>query len=229
MDGRDGVAVDAAVLEPACTFDLAALPYLDVLDVARVDDDGARTDGAHGGCHRRDIVADETAHPADKLGPVAVERHDIGLLGGEAVIDGDLAASGLVQDRDLDAVAERRLAVADDDIDIFDESIVPDAVIGNIIVDTLDAAVVTDLDVVQGDVVQSGMLFHASRKLELLVKGPEPDVTRKTGGNDVVRGKTVRDHDTSPFGGLAQLPFKLSDLFGRKISIGHCQDIFFAS
>ena len=145
---------------------------------------------------------------------MTVERHDICLLGGEAVIDGYFTAPGLVENRNFNAIAERRLAVADDDIDIFDESVVSDAVIGNIIVNSLYAAVVTHFDVVKRNMVQSGMLFHASGELELLVKGSEPDIPRETRGYDMVGGKTFGYHDTPPFGGVAQLALKLGDLFG---------------
>ena len=145
---------------------------------------------------------------------MAVKRHDISLLGGEAVIDGDFTATGLIEHRDLHAVAEGRLAVADDDIDIFDESVVSDAVIGNIIVNALYAAVVTHFNVVKRNMVQSGMLFHAAGELELLVKGSKADISRETGGNDMVGGKALGYHDASPFGGVAQLPFELGDLFG---------------
>ena len=78
-----------------------------------------------------------------------------------------------------------------------------DAVIGNIIVNALYAAVVTDLDVVQRDVIQSGMLFHTACELELLVEGSEADISRETGRYDMVGGKALGYHDTPPFGGVA--------------------------
>lgn len=176
MDGGGGVAVDAAVLQARSTLDLAAVADPDVLDIAGVDDGDSLADGTDGGLDGVDVSPDEPAHPLDELGTMPVKGHYVCLLGGEPVVDHDFAAAGLVEDRDFHSVAERGLAVAEDDIDIFDESIGADAIIGNIIVNPLYAAVVADFDIVKRNMVQTGVLLHASGEGKLPLEGSQADV-----------------------------------------------------
>jgi hypothetical protein len=150
-----------------------------------------------------------------------VQGHHISLLGGEAVIYHHLASAGLVEDGNLDAVAERGVAVAQNDVDVFDESVVADAIIGNIIVNAFYAAVVSYFDIVQGDVIEAGVLFHTSGQRELLVEGAEADVARETGREYVVGGEELGDEDAFPFGSGAQLFFELDDFLCCKVTIVH--------
>ena len=66
-----------------------------------------------------------------------------------------LTPARLIEDRDLDAVAEGRLAIDEDGIDVADEGLFTDGVVGDIVIDVLDAAVVADLDIVQVGIVES--------------------------------------------------------------------------
>ena len=66
-----------------------------------------------------------------------------------------LTPARLIEDGDLDAVAEGRLAIDEDSIDVADEGLFADGVVGDIVIDMLDAAVVADLDIVQVGVVES--------------------------------------------------------------------------
>ena len=66
-----------------------------------------------------------------------------------------LTPARLIEDGDLDAVAEGRLTVDEDGIDVADEGLFADGVVGDIVIDVLDATVVADLDIVQVGVVES--------------------------------------------------------------------------
>ena len=73
----------------------------------------------------------------------------------ELVVAQHLTPARLIEDGDLDAVAEGRLAIDEDGIDIADEGLFANGVVGDIVIDVLDAAVVADLDIVQVGVVES--------------------------------------------------------------------------
>ena len=86
---------------------------------------------------------------------MAVDRHEVGLVRRELVVAQHLTPARLIEDGDLDAVAEGRLSVDEDGIDVADEGLFADGVVGDIVIDVLDAAVVTNLDIVQVGVVES--------------------------------------------------------------------------
>ena len=155
-------------------------------------------DDADGGGDLRRVGADDLAHPGDELGLVAVEGHHVGLVGGEPVIDHHFPAAGLVQDGDFDAVAEGRDAVGQDDVDVLDEGVVADPVVGDIVLDVLDAAVVADLDVAQGRVVEAGVLADAAGEFELGLEDAEADVSVEAGRDDIIGGKALGDKDFCP-------------------------------
>ena len=71
------------------------------------------------------------------------------------VVAQHLTPARLIEDGDLDAVAEGRLAIDEDGINVADEGLFADGVVGDIVIDVLDAAVVADLDIVQVGVVES--------------------------------------------------------------------------
>ena len=86
------------------------------------------------------------------------------------LVDGDFSSARLVQHADFRAVSERCLAVGDKVSDILDVGPVPDNVVGNVVADMLDHAVISHNDIVQGSVVNAAMLPYASRKGECLVE-----------------------------------------------------------
>ena len=94
----------------------------------------------------------EALEGRDELGTMAVECFEVGFVGCQAVVNRHLAAAGLIQDSDLNAVAEAGGAVAEDDINVLDETVVANIIVGDIVLDIFDAAVVAD-----GDIMQCGV------------------------------------------------------------------------
>ena len=76
---------------------------------------------------------------------MAVHRHEVGLVSGEAVIGQHFTSSSLVEDRDLYAVAEGRLSIDEDGVYVADERPFADAIASDIVIDVLDTAVVAYL------------------------------------------------------------------------------------
>ena len=91
-------------------------------------------------------------------------------------MDGHLAAARLVQHGHLHTVAEAGGAVAKDDIDVLDEAVVGDIVVGDIVLDVFDAAVVADGDVVQRGVEDARVLVDTAGHIEALRETADADV-----------------------------------------------------
>ena len=141
--------------------------YVDVAYDVGVDDgavggDVAAVAGAAGG-----VGEGHLSESLDEAGTVAVHGCHVGFVGCELVVDGDFASAGLVEDGDFDAVAEAAGAVDHDGVDVFDEAVVADVVVGYVVLDVFDAAVVADVDVVEEGSVDAAVFLHASGHVEV--------------------------------------------------------------
>ena len=99
-----------------------------------------------------------------------VQRRYVGFMRGKVLMDGNFPSSRLVQHADFRAVSERSLAVGNQVSDILDVGPVPDDIVGNVVADMLDHAVISHNDIVQGSVVNAAMFPYASGKGECLVE-----------------------------------------------------------
>ena len=96
-------------------------------------------------------------------------------------MDRHLAATGLVQDRDFDVIAERGVPIYQDNIHVLYQRVVANTVVGDVILDVLDQAVVADLHVVQVGFSDTGMLTDATRQGKFLVERAQPDSAAELG------------------------------------------------
>ena len=92
------VAVHAAVPQPVHAADDRIIPDPHAVQVARVADEHVAADPADGRFLGLRIVFDHPVQDLHEFRAVAVHRHHVGDLRGEAVVDEHLAAAGLVQD-----------------------------------------------------------------------------------------------------------------------------------
>ena len=160
------VAVDTTVIETTRSADVAIVADTYILDGTGVEYHHMMADAAHSRGMFVGIIIRDGLHPADQFRPVAVERQDICLMCGELVVDQHFTSACLIQHGDFHSVAELAYAVHQDDVYILDECIVPDFVIGNIVLDVLYATVIPHRDVMERYVAQTGMLLDSSRQRE---------------------------------------------------------------
>ena len=176
VDGVLDAAIDRAVLQAVDALDRGGGAHPDILEQPGVDDPGPFAHGAHPGPDRRRVAVDQRPQVLDHLGPVLVERQDVGGLGRQMVVDRDLPAPGLVDHRDLRPVAERAFALDGQQVDVVDDRVVFDDVIGHVIPDGADVDVVADGAIVDRGVADAGRLGHAAEEGDLLVEHAEPHV-----------------------------------------------------
>ena len=106
-----------------------------------------------------------------------VKSHHIGSLSRQTIIDHHFPATGFIKHSHFHTIAERSPSISEYDIDIFNESAFADLIVCNVILDIFYAAVVSHGHIVQGDMIQSRMLHHASRKSEFLIEGTYPYIS----------------------------------------------------
>ena len=147
----------------------------------------------------------------DEQGPMAVESLEVGFVGGEAVVDGNLAPSSLVEDSHFYAVAETGRSVAKDDVDVLDEAVVLDVIVRDVVLDVLNATVIADGDIMQRGMEDAGVLVHSSRHLEALLKTAYAYVSRETGAANVFQTGFVGDIDRVPILSRTTLFLQLTD------------------
>ena len=75
---------------------------------------------------------------------------------------GNLAAAGLVEHGDLDAIAETAFAFGEDAADIVDEHAVFDIVVGYVSADGAYAAIIPHAHVVQGGIPDAAVALEAA-------------------------------------------------------------------
>ena len=175
------VTVDTTVIETASTNDSGMAANAYVLDRTCIHNRHMVAYRPH--C-RSVLIGIEFCYlfqPGNEFGTVAVKCHDISQMRRQLIVDKYLAATGFVEDRDLDTVSETRKAVDEDDIHILNERVVPNLVVGNVVLHVLNATVVTHSDVVQCHVTQSRMLANAARQCKFGLEHTQSHLTRKTG------------------------------------------------
>ena len=175
------VAVDTAIAQAGCPADVTAVANAHVKD-------GTGVDNLHFVANAADIrgvlvgiEVNNAAHTGYQLGTVAIEGHDVSLMGRELVVDRNFAASGLVENRNLHAVAERGLAIDHNHVHVFNERVATNLVIGYVVLNVLNTAVVAHGDVVERHVAQTGVLSDAPGHDKILFKHTQTDRAGETG------------------------------------------------
>ena len=95
---------------------------------------------------------------------MAVKRQYIGLVCRKLIINQHLAASRFIQNRYLHPVPELRHTVYQNDVHILDEGVMPDFIIGNVVLDILNATVISHRYIMKRHMPQAGMLLDSSRQ-----------------------------------------------------------------
>ena len=179
--GGLGATIDSAVVEARGAVDAAGIADAEVAYRPRVDDVHAAAYGAAVARHGGGIVGHQLPEPPDEVGPVAIHGHEVGHLCREAVVDGDLAATRLVEHRHLGAVAEGALPLGKQQVHVLDVAVVAYAIVGDVVGHPLDEGVVAHRAVVQGDVVQPGASGESARQGEVFFEYPQPHLPRESG------------------------------------------------
>ena len=82
----------------------------------------------------------------------------------EFIINQHLTASRLIQDRHFYPVTELRHTVYQNNIHILNEGVMPYFIIGNVVLDILNATVISHRYIMQRHMPQTGMLPDSSRQ-----------------------------------------------------------------
>lgn len=153
------VTVDAPIVQTARPADPAEIPDTHILDRTGIENHHMVADGSHRGSVFIGIIVCNLFHPADQFRTMPVKSQDIGLMGREFVVNQHFTTSRLVQYGSFYSVAKLSQAVHQDDIYILNESIVSYLIVGNVVLDVLDTAIITNSHIMQGDMSQAGMFL----------------------------------------------------------------------
>lgn len=89
------------------------------------------------------------------------------------VTDKHFAPTSLVQDRHFHTVTEPGQSVYKNNVYILDKSIMPYFIIGNVVLDILDAAIITHRYIVKRYMPQTGMLLYSTRQSKFRMEYPK--------------------------------------------------------
>ena len=203
-DYRGGlVGTDGAVAETGSAADLGPVAYVHSVDILGVTDTDVVADAASFGLFGFCVVIDHPVEGGDRVRMVAVHGQDVGCLGGEAVEDLDFAAAGFVEDGYLYAVSEAAGAVCENEVDVFDVTIGPYVIVGDVVRYVLHQGIVPYGDVVEGDFAEAGVLPEAAGEGEIGLEPAEFDFSGEADVADVFEGIGVRGLHGAPVFGLA--------------------------
>ena len=161
---RHLVAVDASVIQTACTTDAAIITDAHILYGTGVQYHYMIPDASYSRSMFVGIKIRDFLHPCNQLRAMAVKRQNIGLVCGEFIINQHLTASRLIQDRHFYPVTELRHTVYQNNIHILNEGVMPYFIIGNVVLDILNATVISHRYIMQRHMPQTGMLPDSSRQ-----------------------------------------------------------------
>ncbi len=174
------VTVDTSVVQTTRTTNVAIVANADILDRTGVEYHDMITDRTGSGGMLIGIEICYFLHPRNQLRTVTVQRHDISLMGRKFVTDKYFAPAGLVQYRHFHTVTEPGQSVYKNNVYILNESIMPYFIIGNVVLDILDAAIITHRYIVKRYMPQTGMFLYSTRQSKFGMEYPQTHLTRKT-------------------------------------------------
>ena len=148
VDRRLLVAVDTSIVQPACPANAAIISHPYIFDRACIENHDVAANSSHGRGMLLGIVVGDGLDACHQFRPVAVQRHDVGQVGRQFVVDGHLATACLIQDRGLYPITKRRDAIHQQDVHILNESIFTNLIIGYVVLYVLYAAVIAHRHVV---------------------------------------------------------------------------------
>lgn len=175
------VTVDTAVVQATCTANVAVVADTHVFDRTGIEYHYMAADRTDSGGMLIGVEIGNFLHPRNQLRAVTVKCHDIGLVGGEFIADKHFTAACLVQHRHLYAVTELGQPVYEDNIHILDEGIVSDFIIGNIVLDILNAAVIAHCYIMECYVPQAGMFLYSARQGKFRPEHSQTYLAREAG------------------------------------------------
>ena len=209
------VTVHRTVLQTADSFDFTIITHTNILDITRIDNGDMTSDttGLRGPCVG--IIQNHLLHPADQLRPMAIERHEISLMCRKIVVDIHFTSSCFVQNGHFYPIAETAFTVDQNDIHILDKRMIANLIIGYIVLDVFNQAIVADRHLVQGDMTQTGMFRNASGKRESIFKHTETHMSREAGMMHVLGAKPFGHFNIFPIVCNAGLRLQTGNLFFR--------------
>ncbi len=161
---RHLVAVDASVIQTACTTDAAIITDAHILYGTGVQYHYMVPDASYSRSMFVGIKIRDFLHPCNQLRTMAVKRQNIGLVCGEFITNQYLTASCFIQNRHFYPVAKLRHTVYQNNIHILNKGVMPYFIIGNIVLDILNTTVISHRYIMQRHMPQTGMLPDSSRQ-----------------------------------------------------------------
>ena len=172
-EGRGSrVAAHGAVFQPCRPVEGGTRADTHVPQPAAVEDAGAHSDASPFAALLFRILE---GHPPDGLREarvVAVHGLHVGFLRREAVVHDDFPPAAFAHDGQLHAVAEGRAGGHGQHIGVQDDAFRPDVVVGDVVMDMFDEAVVAHGGVVERGVADARPARHASGKREDFPEAP---------------------------------------------------------
>ena len=216
---RAGVAVDASVAKAAAPADCGAVPYAHAVNHLGVTDFYIIADGPTPALYRFGILLNHPVQGRNHLRLMAVHSQDIGGLGAQAIVDGDLAASGLVKDRDHGAVTKSAIPIRVQKVHVLNIAVVANVVVGNIVRYILYQGIVPHSHVVKGDIPQARVFVQPARQGERRLEFPETHVSGKAYVLYIFKGFGSRCLYALPFIGFASSSLQKGDFLFSKIPV----------
>lgn len=125
------------------------------------------------------IAADHLSEPFNEFGAVPVERYNIGKRCREPVIDRHFSAAGFVQHRDFYLISKLSPAIHQKKVEMLDETIISDRVVGDVSLDVFDQDVISQGAIVQRCMMEARVFLYASGQRKSFAKNPDLNSPRK--------------------------------------------------
>ena len=158
------------------------------------------------------VIIGNLLHPCRQLWAVAIERHDVGLMGREFIVHRDLSPTRFIEHSHLHAITEARHTVHQEQIDMLNTGMVTNLVVGNVVLHMLNAAIIAYGDVMKGNMTDTGVLLHPTGKREGIIKGAQAHLTAKVYMVHIVGAEILRHQHLIPILCMAHLCLQLLQL-----------------
>ena len=195
---RHHIAVDAAVFQAAGTADPGAVANAYPIDNAGVTHRHMIADGTPLGAVLPGIGLNLRVHPGNQAGTMPVHGQYIGNLRTQAVENLHLTAAGFIEHGHLYPIAKAAIAVHENQVHVFDISIVANVVVGNIVSHIFHQRIIADGDIVQRSVPDTGVLVQAAGKSKLRFEFAKAHRSGKTHVANVLQGFRIRGFYRTP-------------------------------
>ena len=205
------ITVQTTILQASSTFNLTIVSYFYILDISGIDNRHMRADTSHCRSLSISILLHNRLHSFNQGRAMAIKSHDIRFVCRQAVMNHHFTSTGFVKNSNFDSIPEFTTPIHQNDIHILNKRVITYFIVGYVVLHIFDTTMISYRHIVQGGMIQTCMLLHATRQNKFVSEDTQSYLSRETSVLHIVSFEIKSNFNVCPIISRTGLPFQLKD------------------